>query len=106
MSRLSPEEIQRLVDRIVLRTRPKKVVVFGSYAKGAATSDSDLDIMLVQDTDLPMARRADDLAPLLSSGWISVDVHVYTPDEVEEYAKDRFSFVSSALASGKTAFEA
>lgn len=102
---LSREEIQVLVDRIVSRTRPHKVVVFGSYAKGTATSKSDLDILLIRETDLPMARRAEEVAPLVSRPWLSVDVHVYTPEEVEEYAKDRFGFVRSALTSGWVVFE-
>jgi len=102
---LSREEVQAVVDRIVARARPQKVVVFGSYAKGTATGTSDLDILLVKETELPMARRAEELAPVVSRRWLSIDIHVYTPDEVEEYGKDQFGFVRSALTTGRVVFE-
>jgi uncharacterized protein len=102
---LSHSEIERLVQRIVESARPQKVVIFGSYAKGTATAKSDLDIMIVVDTDLPMAIRADQLAPALPRSWISVDIHVYTPEEIEEYRNEQFSFVRSVLTSGWTVYD-
>ena len=102
---LTPCEIETLVRRIVTRIRPDKVIVFGSYAKGTPTSRSDLDIFVIKETALPMASRANDLQPLISNILIGVDVHVYTPEEVEEYGKEAFSFVNSVLKSGKTVFE-
>src|SRR6266508_4490556 len=101
---LSPAEIDRLIQRLVTSARPQKVIIFGSYAKGTATATSDIDVLLVVDTDLPMGVRADSLAPTLSPSWISVDVHVYTPEEVEEYGKEKFSFVRSVLDTGRTVF--
>jgi uncharacterized protein len=102
---LTETEINELVRRIVDRTRPHRVIIFGSYAKGTATIHSDLDVFVVQETELPMARRADDLAPLLSSALIPVDVHIYTPEEVAEYGRDPFSFVNNVLRWGTTVFE-
>jgi predicted nucleotidyltransferase len=102
---LTPAEIDALVRRIVERIQPEKVILFGSYAKGTATINSDLDLLVIQETELPMAMRADDLKPMLSSSLIPVDVHVYTPEEVEEFGKEPFSFLQSVLKSGRTVFE-
>jgi len=99
------DEIDNLVRRIVARIQPQKVIIFGSYAKGTATTKSDLDIFVIKEMDLPMANRADDLNPMLSRLLIPVDVHIYTPQEVEEYGKEQFSFINSVLKSGKTVFE-
>jgi Predicted nucleotidyltransferases len=101
---LTPQEIDDIVGRVVARLRPERVIVFGSYAKGTATRTSDLDLFVVKDTDLPMAHRGEQLAPVLATTLIPVDVHVYTPEEVTEYAKDEYSFVSSVLSTGRTAF--
>lgn len=101
---LTQTEIDKLIQRIVTRIQPQKVMIFGSYAKGTATIKSDLDIFVIKETELPMANRADDLAPMLSHALIPVDVHIYTPEEVEEYSQEPFSFVSSILKSGKTVF--
>lgn len=102
---LTANEIDNVVRQIVARLRPQKVIIFGSYAKGTATINSDLDIFVIKDTELPMARRADNLMPMLSQALIPVDVHIYTPEEVEEYTKEQFSFISSILKTGKTVFE-
>ena len=101
---LTQTEIDKLIQRIVTRIQPQKVMIFGSYAKGTATIKSDLDIFVIKETELPMANRADDLASMLSHALIPVDVHIYTPEEVEAYSQEPFSFVSSILKSGKTVF--
>ena len=101
---LTAAEIDDLVLRIVERARPNKVIVFGSYAKGTQTINSDLDLLVIKETMLPMSHRADELRPLLSQMLIAVDVHVYTPEEVEEYGKEDCSFVNSVLKFGKTVF--
>ena len=102
---LTPYEIDQLVERIAVRIQPQKIILFGSYAKGTATIQSDLDIFVIKETELPMANRADDLKPMLSHMLIPVDVHVYTPEEVDAYGSEQFSFVNSVLKSGKTVFE-
>lgn len=102
---LTQTEIDTLVRMIVVRIQPQKVILFGSYAKGTATIKSDLDIFVIKETDMPMANRADDLKPMLSHTLIPIDVHIYTPEEVEEYGKEQFTFINSILKSGKTVFE-
>ena len=102
---LTLKEIESLVRRIVARIRPQKVIIFGSYAKGTATIKSDLDVFVIKDTELPMANRADDLKPILLRTPIPVDIHIYTPEEVEEFGKAQFSFINSILKSGNTVFE-
>jgi predicted nucleotidyltransferase len=102
---LTNTEIETIVERIVARMQPQKVIIFGSYAKGTATIKSDLDIFIIKETELPPANRAVTLMPLLASILNRVDVHVYTPEEVEAYREEPFSFVNSVFKSGKTVFE-
>lgn len=102
---LSEEDVNKLVEKIVSRIRPDKVIVFGSYAKGCATNRSDLDLFIIIDTLLPMSLRDKELTPFLSNLLIGVDVHVYTPAEVEEYGSQEYSFVHSVLKTGKVVYE-
>jgi uncharacterized protein len=44
---LTAAEIQAAADRIAEALKPKQVILFGSYARGEATEDSDLDLMVV-----------------------------------------------------------
>ncbi len=45
---LTSDEITEIVARVAARLRPQKVILFGSYAKGAATARSDLDLFVIQ----------------------------------------------------------
>lgn len=101
---LTTKEINRIVRRIVARIQPQEVIIFGSYAKGTATIKSDLDLFVIEQSELPIAMRANDLRPLLSQVLIPVDVQIYTPEEAEEYGKEEFSFVHSILKTGTTVF--
>ena len=102
---LTDEEINILIEKIVQRIGPIKVIVFGSYAKGTATYKSDLDIFIVKDSHMPMKYRAEELRPILSNLLVSVDIHVYTPEEVEEYGSEEYSFIHSVMKTGKVYFE-
>jgi uncharacterized protein len=102
---LTRAEIDKLVERIVERAEPERVIVFGSYAKGRATARSDLDLCVVKETHLPMELRATDLLPLLAHSLVHVDVHVYTPEEMEAYGREEYSFVHTILRSGITVYQ-
>jgi len=80
------DEISRLVQEIVARIDPREVIVFGSYAKGTVTSKSDLDLFVIKETDVPMVNRAAALSSILNYQLVTIDVHVYTPEEVAEYS--------------------
>ena len=44
--------IDKIVDRIVSKFTPEKVIIFGSAAKGTAKAGSDVDILVIMDTEL------------------------------------------------------
>lgn len=102
---LTAKEVDVLVSAIVARVDPQKVIIFGSYSKGTATPTSDLDILVVKETEVPIARRADELMPILANMLIRVDVHIYTPEEIEAYGNEPLSFISSVLRTGEMVFE-
>lgn len=101
---LTDEEIDEIVRRIVVRMDPLKVIIFGSYAKGTATASSDLDVLVVKDTELPMASRVEELRPILETSVFRVDVHVYTQEEVDAYGSESVSFIRSVLRTGRLVY--
>ena len=102
---LTEQAIQCLVYQIAQRIEPEKIIVFGSYAKGKASVRSDLDLLIIKDTPVPMEIRSTNLRPLLANLLINVDVQWYTPQEVAAYADEKYSFLYSALKMGKVYFE-
>jgi predicted nucleotidyltransferase len=45
-----PPAVQEIIDRIVEGYDPERIIVFGSYARGDATPESDLDVLVIKDT--------------------------------------------------------
>ena len=52
------KQIEEIVKRIVDNYKPEKIILFGSYAYGIPTKDSDLDLLIVKNSSLPRHKRA------------------------------------------------
>ena len=74
----------------LLPFKPKKIILFGSQAKGTATEKSDLDVCVVIDTD----KKHTTVAELYLALELDtpVDIILYTPAEWESYLADNTSF--------------
>jgi len=73
--------IEDMVRRIVERFAPQKVILFGSYARGAASSDSDVDLLVVMPVAGSKRRQATEIDMALSDRWLPLDLIVVTPEE-------------------------
>jgi uncharacterized protein len=83
------EVIDGAIRRIVARFHPKRIVIFGSVARGEAGPDSDLDLFIEMDSDVRPLERAIRVRELLADARWPMDVVVYTPEEVAD-ARTRF----------------
>jgi uncharacterized protein len=81
------------------------VILFGSYARGEAADRSDVDFMVVAESDLPRHKRAVDLYTQFRPYPFGMDIVVYTPEEIEEGRRSPLSFVSTVLREGKKLYE-
>ena len=82
------------------------IVIFGSVARHEATEDSDLDIMVVMETDLDYLHRGTDIRRALRGVMMSMDIIVVTPEEYEAEKEDPFEFVHEIMSTGIVAYEA
>jgi predicted nucleotidyltransferase len=78
---------------------PIKIVLFGSRARDDARPDCDIDILIVEESDLPRYLRA------LVGLFPSKDIVVWTPDEIEEWDRVPNAFITTALREGKVLYE-
>ncbi|MHC1574649.1 MAG: nucleotidyltransferase domain-containing protein [Candidatus Methanogasteraceae archaeon] len=82
---ITQEQIEQVVKTIVDEYRPSKIILFGSYAYGHPTEDSDLDLLIIKDGDLPGIRRNRRVRNILKDFSIPVDVIVKGSREFEMF---------------------
>jgi predicted nucleotidyltransferase len=97
--------MEEIVRRIVQAIHPDKIVLFGSRARGEARPDSDIDLLVVKESNEPRHRRSAPLYGLLSDIIVPMDIMVYTPEEAEEWSQVGQAFVTTALREGIMLYE-
>ena len=99
------ERIQTLSDHIAREFSPNRIVLFGSHARGDATSDSDVDLLVVMSYEGSGIRKAADIARSTLPEF-PVDFVVRSPEELTERLAQGDFFLRDAMAEGKVLYEA
>lgn len=99
------EVVNRMVEMIASRFHPDKIILFGSYASGTFTKDSDVDLLVVMQVEGSKRQKASDIDLALAGRTLPLDVIVVTPDEVEKYHDTIGSLIYPALKEGKVVYE-
>lgn len=81
------------------------VILFGSYAQGNPTKDSDLDLLVIKDDSTPNIQRNRLVRSFLQDLFIPVDVIVKSSEEFEKYKDIVGSVVYSANKYGRILYE-
>jgi predicted nucleotidyltransferase len=107
--RIYPEVNDVLLSEIVRRMcdvgHPHKIVLFGSRARGDAQPDSDLDLLVIEDSTLPRHKRATRYRRALVDVFPAKDIVVWTPEEVREWSEVPNAFINVTLKEGKILYE-
>jgi len=99
------QQIDEISKRIIKNINPEKIILFGSYANGNYNEDSDLDLIIVKESNLPKHKRGIEIRRLFYGLLVPMDFKVYTPEEFENELKDKYSFLSNAIQDGKIIYE-
>jgi predicted nucleotidyltransferase len=102
---ISMHEIQRYCDAIATTFQPLQIILFGSYAWGSPTEDSDVDVLVImpkkrfrRDLDLKIRRRVPAAFP--------VDVLVRDQEDLTRRQADGECFILDVTENGKVMYEA
>lgn len=98
-------KINDIANRIAKMFNPDKIILFGSYAGGNPTIDSDIDLLIIKDTDLPRHKRSFEIQKMLIGSMVPMDILVYTNNEFEKEKNEKYSFLNSAIKTSRILYE-
>ena len=97
--------LEHVTKTIVERFRPKRIMVFGSHARGEAGPDSDLDLFIEMDTPHRPPDRAIEVSEVFGLRPWPMDIVVYTPEEVRRLRHVNGTLLSIIEKEGKVLYE-
>lgn len=103
---INKEIIEEVKTRLVKTYDPIAIYLFGSYAWGNPTEDSDLDLLIIiEESDERRYKRQNIGFDALWGLGIPKDLFVYTKKEFEQGLKDTVSLCSKIKKDGKVLYE-
>jgi len=77
------EHIQEMVDRIVAQFHPEKIILFGSYARGDGTTNSDVDLLIVMPVEGSKRAKQLEIRAVVHDVRVPKDIIVSRPEEFQ-----------------------
>jgi len=103
-TRIPDRVIHELIERIVDKFHPLRIVLFGSYAYGEPHPESDVDILIVMDTPLREVQQAQQIRQFINP-LFGVDILVYSPSRLNERLELGDSFLREVISKGIVVYE-
>ncbi|RYU58357.1 nucleotidyltransferase domain-containing protein [Methylolobus aquaticus] len=100
---LADRWLHEAVQRLRAALKPELILLFGSRARGTESRRSDVDLLVVWNTDAPPLERIGQVLGLLADSPWPVDVIAYTPADLQ--ARRHSPFLRRALEEGKILYE-
>lgn len=99
---LLDESLRRIIQQLSEIPAVEKVVLFGSYTAGRRDLFTDLDIIVIMQSDQTFIERSAAIYSLLQPA-VDVDILVYTPEELQRMSQS--GFLRKALTMGQVLYE-
>jgi predicted nucleotidyltransferase len=108
MTPITADLILMVVNKIATAVHPDRIVLFGSWARGSAGPNSDMDLIVVESEPFTAGRsRRKETARIemaLKDLTVPVDLLLYSRDEMERWASDENHILSRAMREGKVLY--
>jgi predicted nucleotidyltransferase len=102
---IAQEQIESVVKVIVEGYEPMKIILFGSYAYGHPTKDSDLDLLIIKDGEASGIQRNRRVRNILKDFSIPIDVIVKSSQEFDMLKNVIGTVIYPANKYGKVVYE-
>jgi len=98
--------LDRLVARIVECVQPRRIILFGSAARGQMGPHSDVDLLVVMEDGVHRRKTAQRLYLALKGLGIAKDIVVVTESDVRQFADEPSLVIHPALKEGRELYRA
>ena len=99
------EQLQEVARRIKRAFDPQRILLFGSHAYGKPMPDSDVDLLVVMESNERAAARSAAIAKALLDIPFPMDILVRTPDEIRHRLNIGDYFIREILERGEVLYE-
>ena len=93
--------LDELIRRILQVVQPKRLILFGSAARGEMNSESDIDVLVVMPDGIHRRRTAQTIYRSLTGLGVAKDILVVTETDVQEHGENTSLALYPALKEGK-----
>lgn len=108
MSEDMKKVIENMVDILIDKYSPEKIILFGSYVQGKTNHDSDIDLLIVKKTSDRFLDRWSTVHAILSGTHPSIplDTLILTPTELKKRLEIGDQFISDIIENGQVLYAA
>ncbi|MBI4649304.1 MAG: nucleotidyltransferase domain-containing protein [Bacteroidia bacterium] len=99
--------LSEIIEKLKSEYKPLKIILFGSYAYGNPTEDSDIDLLILKNTNKRRVDRFVQVKRIIynPNHKIPVSPLIYTPSELEERLKIGDDFIKEIIQKGKIFYD-
>lgn len=102
---ITAPQIRAAARKIARELNPEKIILFGSYAYGKPTVDSDVDLFVVMESNERWTKRHIQVSRVLSPRPFPVDIIVRTPNELKKRLELGDCFIQEIVDKGIVLYE-
>ncbi len=102
---ITQSQIQQVSDEIARRFQPERIILFGSYAYGTPTEDSDVDLLVVMPFEGRKSQQAIEIRRAVRAKF-PMDLIPITPERLKHRIEIEDFFLQEIVEKGKVLYEA
>jgi len=98
--------LDEIIRRIIDVVHPKKIILFGSAARGEMGPDSDLDLLIIVSSGMHRRKTAQKIYRNLIGVGFAADIVVVTENDIELFKDNIGMVIRPALEEGRVLYAA
>lgn len=96
--------VQQIINELVKNYQPEKVILFGSRVAGKTHKDSDVDLVVIKQTNKNFYDRIEEASGSVDH-ILPIDIIVYTPEEFKKMSRESWFVKKEIIAKGRVVYD-